>query len=85
MRLATFVDAVLLAAIIFVWMWTWWWNRRAKRIELEAVRYVLVVIRNSPPRAMSEYERTVWREGVDDAMAAYLAAVEGKETYEART
>ncbi len=28
MRVATFVDSVLLAAIIFVWMWTWWWNRR---------------------------------------------------------
>lgn len=28
MRVATFVDGVLLAAIIFVWIWTWWWNRQ---------------------------------------------------------
>jgi len=27
MRAITFVEGVLLAAIIATWMWTWWWNR----------------------------------------------------------
>jgi hypothetical protein len=35
MRVATFVDGVLLAVIIFVWMWTWWWNRRVIHARLE--------------------------------------------------
>jgi hypothetical protein len=27
MSVITFVQGVLLAAIIATWMWTWWWNR----------------------------------------------------------
>ena len=27
MTVITFVQGVLLGAIILTWMWTWWWNR----------------------------------------------------------
>ena len=53
MTVETFVNGVLLAAIVLTWMWTWWWNRRVVNQEQEsdyqaAMRVLTLMLLDTP-------------------------------------